>query len=629
MKKLALFICLLTGTGLPVGATSLSSLTEPDGGSRQLVTGPGEATECVVGDLYILSQGHINDFIAQYGHCTTIKGSLRMAFMTDLSFLANVTTIENDIEISGSPSLTSLSGLANLKTVGGKFSLLNVGVSNLEGLENLEHIGGMLSIKYMLNLTSLSGLSSLISVGGVLSITENPLLTGFGSLQSLASVGEAVEIFDNPALASFNGLQNLESVGQTLRIFKNHALTTINGLQNLTYVGGEIELFDSPALTSLNAFQKLTSVDGNLKIYENSLLTTLDGLQDLESIDGLLLFYDLGITSLDGLGKLQYIGGNLVIENNPSLTGISGFQSLTRVEHGLQIHDNPALTILTGFQNLASVGGTVSLYNTGIASLASLGKLESIGGGLSIELLPNLTSVGGLSGLNSVGTFINVVNNAALSTCALKVFCQKLADSPDDVGLRGNADGCASSEQVSEACATLPVALARFEVTPEGPTTRLSWATTSETNSDYFEIQHTTDAAAWNSLGRVRSYGESTTVRNYTFSHSTPSGGLNYYRLRMVDKDGTFEYSPIKSLRFEDSEGLVLYPNPAANRFMLKGRADIKQLEVFSITGIRVLTVAEIPSDGVDLSSLSPGQYTVKVTGKDGSLTSRRINIVK
>ncbi len=616
MKKLALlFICSLMGIGLPVGATSLSS--------------SGETADCVVGDLYILHQGHINDFIAQYGHCTTIKGSLRLAFMTDLSFLANVTTIENDIEISGSPSLTSLSGLANLKSVGGKFSLLNVGVSNLEGLENLEHIGGTLSIKYMLNLTSLSGLSSLSSVGGVLSITENPLLTGFGSLQSLASVGEAVEIFDNPALASFNGLQNLESVGQTLRIFKNHALTTINGLQNLLYVGGEIELFDSPALTNLNAFQKLISVGDHLKIYENPLLATLDGFQDLETVGGNALFYDLGITSIDGLGKLEYIGGSLTIGNNQSLAGISGFQKLIWVEHSLEIHSNPALTVLNGFQSLASVGETFSLYELGITSLASLGQLESIGGGLSIELLPNLNSVGGLSGLSTVGTFINVVYNAALSTCALEVFCQKLENSPDDVTIHGNADGCASIEQISDACAALPVTLARFEVKPEGRTAHLSWATASEANSDYFEVQHTTDVAAWDILARITSDGESTTLRNYSFSHGTPSGGLNYYRLRMVDKDGSSGFSPIKSLRFEDAEELVLYPNPAANRFRLTGRPVIKLLEVFSITGIRVLTVAEIPADGVDLSHLSPGQYTVRATGKDGSLASRSISIVK
>ncbi len=284
---------------------------------------------------------------------------------------------------------------------------------------------------------------------------------------------------------------------------------------------------------------------------------------------------------------------------------------------------------MNGFQNLASIGSAMSLYNLGFTTLNGFGKLESIGAGLSIERLPHLTSLEGLTILSTVGTFVNIVHNVLLSECAFDFFCQKLTDTPDQVFFNGNATGCATNQQVESACTALPVTLVSFEVSPEGQTARLSWATASQTNSDYFEVQHMTDAGTWDVLGRIASEGESTTLLNYTFSDSTPSGGLNYYRLRMVDKDSAFEYSPVRSLRFNGVEELVIHPNPATGRFRLKNLINLKQLEVFSVTGVRVLTVAEIPSDGVDLSHLSTGQYVVKTTRKDGSFVSRRINIVR
>ncbi len=115
----------------------------------------------------------------------------------------------------------------------------------------------------------------------------------------------------------------------------------------------------------------------------------------------------------------------------------------------------------------------------------------------------------------------------------------------------------------------LPTELIAFEVreTEEGAA-NLKWVTASEVNSDYVNIEETTDGINWEVLGRVNAAGNSQVILNYTYTDVTPkfsSEGVSYYRLKMVDLDGSFEYSPLRSLsRTGNSEfNLSIYPNPA------------------------------------------------------------------
>ncbi len=93
-------------------------------------------------------------------------------------------------------------------------------------------------------------------------------------------------------------------------------------------------------------------------------------------------------------------------------------------------------------------------------------------------------------------------------------------------------------------------------------TSLLTWITSTELNSDYFEIERSTDAKSWINLGIVQAAGNSNAKNNYNFVDSIPESGLNYYRLKMVDLDGTFAYSRIKSVNFPEFSWAKLYPNP-------------------------------------------------------------------
>ncbi|MCE7066601.1 polysaccharide lyase [Dyadobacter sp. CY326] len=96
----------------------------------------------------------------------------------------------------------------------------------------------------------------------------------------------------------------------------------------------------------------------------------------------------------------------------------------------------------------------------------------------------------------------------------------------------------------------LPVTIASFAVAKQGTAAKLKWSTSQEVNADRFYIQRSTNAKDWKSIGEKSATGASQSLTNYAFSDAKPAKGNSYYRLKMVDKDQTFAYSSIKSIKF-------------------------------------------------------------------------------
>lgn len=118
----------------------------------------------------------------------------------------------------------------------------------------------------------------------------------------------------------------------------------------------------------------------------------------------------------------------------------------------------------------------------------------------------------------------------------------------------------------------LPVQLVQFTATKQGPAARLAWATATEKNSAYFTVQRARDGQNFTDIGRVEAQGTTSSRHDYTLLDAAPFAGLNYYRLRQVDRDGAATYSPVVTVRFESqgtapaTPALLAYPNPASPR---------------------------------------------------------------
>lgn len=110
----------------------------------------------------------------------------------------------------------------------------------------------------------------------------------------------------------------------------------------------------------------------------------------------------------------------------------------------------------------------------------------------------------------------------------------------------------------------VPVQLMYFRGKAEAERVRLSWATALEINSSHFNVERSTDLKEFATIGKLTSAGDSRQVINYSFLDEAPLPGVNYYRLKQVDKDGTSDYSKIIAVSPQaEATQFVIYPNPS------------------------------------------------------------------
>jgi hypothetical protein len=127
----------------------------------------------------------------------------------------------------------------------------------------------------------------------------------------------------------------------------------------------------------------------------------------------------------------------------------------------------------------------------------------------------------------------------------------------------------------------LPVQLTSFQATLLNEYQAvLRWATATELNSDYFEVERSVDGRSYYAVGRLAAAGSSSLPRAYELRDPQPLAGLTYYRLRQVDKDHKVAYSQVVILAPTAREAAQanVYPNPVAGpangRLALRGLTD-------------------------------------------------------
>ncbi|NML67907.1 T9SS type A sorting domain-containing protein [Hymenobacter sp. RP-2-7] len=171
---------------------------------------------------------------------------------------------------------------------------------------------------------------------------------------------------------------------------------------------------------------------------------------------------------------------------------------------------------------------------------------------------------------------------------------------------------------VSNTSAPLPVTLVSFTAQAQGPDALLRWTTASELRNDRFEVEASTDGQAFGRIGTVAGAGTSSLAHHYqlvdpALAHYAASPV--YYRLRQVDTDGTFSYSPVRAVAVPRLASLALFPNPATQAATLTGAVPGTPVTVLDAVGRLVLRV---PADSAGTATLvlptglAAGVYVVR-----------------
>jgi hypothetical protein len=187
---------------------------------------------------------------------------------------------------------------------------------------------------------------------------------------------------------------------------------------------------------------------------------------------------------------------------------------------------------------------------------------------------------------------------------------------------------------------TLPVTLTSFTAQLNNSTkVGLNWSTTSEVNASHFTVERSVDAVNFNDIAMVLTQeGNSAALRNYSYPDniSSVNADIIYYRLKMVDMDGSFSYSSVEVIRVEKEANnkVITYPNPATSELRVtipdswQNKAVI--YSIYNMNGS--LVKAKINSNAgqtetLNVSDLSTGTYVVKTASGENVSTQKFIKI--
>ena len=170
--------------------------------------------------------------------------------------------------------------------------------------------------------------------------------------------------------------------------------------------------------------------------------------------------------------------------------------------------------------------------------------------------------------------------------------------------------------------AVLAVDLESFTAIAQAGKSRLEWIAPTNPNTTFFDVQYSTDQATWQSIGSVPAATNGNTPEKYSFTHTNPSPGANYYRLRIVDMDTHYGFSPIRELSFAEAFLRVTgYPNPTKGSYtIVSNGAAITAVTVMSIDGKPLREITNFTSGNtISLSSYPTGLYFIAVKDETGA----------
>jgi hypothetical protein len=375
-------------------------------------------------------------------------------------------------------------------------------------------------------------------------------------------------------------------------------------------------------------------------VYSNNAIYNIKGTITAEngfynSASPYALYYNNTVSLDDSLGTstisttrgFSQTGTSTGIEFRNNIVTIK--RTTTGLNHGIYISG----ALPTGFaanNNDYFVNGSTATNNIGYLTSASYSTIatwqaatKKETGSLNLDPVYKAPTTGDLAftlaALDNMGTPISTITTDINGT-------KRDATTPD-VG-------------AFETTITLPVKLVSISATKIATNVLVDWATASEINSLNYQVERSTDGVNFTLVGTVKAQGNSNGVSQYNFTDAgvTSLGStVLYYRLKMVDIDGKFEYSKIVSVNLGVTNGteitVSVFPNPYVNELYAKittsstGSATVQLKDGIGrmVSGVTKQSVSQgtniIRIDGVD--QLPRGIYFVEIEVNGTKYTSK------
>jgi hypothetical protein len=193
----------------------------------------------------------------------------------------------------------------------------------------------------------------------------------------------------------------------------------------------------------------------------------------------------------------------------------------------------------------------------------------------------------------------------------------------------------AAMTALSSGTCALPIELTYFEAKPHNQQVLLTWETATEVNNNFFTLEHSFDAKNFEAFAEIGGAGFSSEPLNYSHFHTKPVDDHNYYRLKQTDFDGSFTYSQVESVNFENTktQKLSIYPNPVtidelSFQYHATNSGQI-QVNIFNLAGKSIISRQESITTGrnylnYSLQELPKGMYLLNTQNEKGVVLTKR-----
>jgi Secretion system C-terminal sorting domain len=180
----------------------------------------------------------------------------------------------------------------------------------------------------------------------------------------------------------------------------------------------------------------------------------------------------------------------------------------------------------------------------------------------------------------------------------------------------------------------VPVTLTDFSATLKNCQPQLSWTTESEINTDRFDIERSNNGNDWKSTGVVAANGNSTSKINYSFidNDANLSSEKVFYRLKIIDKDGSYKNSKILPVLVScKTATLLAYPNPVQDGKLyvsLSGTVGYTEAKLISTSGqVIIKNKMNNGTNYLNVSNIADGIYVLNIKDANGFDKNIKVSI--
>lgn len=392
-------------------------------------------------------------------------------------------------------------------------------------------------------------------------------------------------------------------------------LKTTNDLQNnsSSTIKGNGEYYIQQDWTNAATFAKGTSKVIFFNTSNSNLTSGGNDFYDLEInkiagnklilLDHAIIANNLNFAADDN--KLAIGNFNLTVDVSASLTGFDANEYIITGGTGQLIKNKlSSFTFPIGFDentyNLVVLTENGTVDNIGVRCLENVFENGISGNALTQDFVSTSWSIteavanGSNFDLECQWTTTDELTNFNRNSCGVAFYAGSAWQISSQTAATGSNPYTQSRTgltqfgvfSVSSDNSILPLELLKFEVFKINQRdAKLEWQTAYEINASHFEIERSQDLHFWSNIGKVQASNQTSSILNYHFLDKNipqqPSSKANfYYRLKMMDEDDTFEYSPIRNITFDNQLDFEIYPNPSSGKVYLILNSDAFELNL-------------------------------------------------